>query len=248
MRFAPWHMLAVAAAVLGLAVVAIVYLPQLVIQPNQRGSLRVITSPPVPAAISIDGTPRDNWGMWADLPTGSHRVCFGSTADYITPPCQTVVITGGNLTRVTGKYTRTGRLRVTTNPALPTQILVDGMPMGGWGLDWVDLAPGSYTVSFTHVEGYTEPAPQTVLVTAGNTTVVQGSFTRWGSLRVVTRPAVPATITVDGVAGNDWGTWTDLPAGPHTICFGPVPGRRAPPCQTVTLKPGALTSVAGSYT
>jgi hypothetical protein len=247
MRAMRWQVLVAAAAVVVLVVVMILYLPKLVVQPNERGSLWVITDPPVPAAISIDGASRGSWGIWADLPTGSHRVCFGSTANYIAPSCETVVIAGGNLTHVTGKYTRTGRLRVTTSPALPTQILVNGMPMGGWGLDWPDLAPGTYTVSFTHVEGYTEPAPQTVEVTSGNTTVVQGSFTRRGSLRVVTRPAVPGTITVDGVPGNNWGTWTDLPTGQHTVCFGPVPERTAPPCQRITINPGATTVVTGTY-
>ena len=93
----------------------------------------------------------------------------------------------------------TGELRVTTNPALPSQILVDGVPRDSFGLNWLDLPPGSYTVSFTHVEGYTEPAPQTVTVNAGATTTVQGNFVQRGSLRVITSPAVPGTITVDGI-------------------------------------------------
>ena len=60
-----------------------------------------------------------------------------------------------------------GFLRVTTSPALASQIIVDGVVRNSWGLDWMNLAPGTHTVSFTHVEGYTEPAPQTVNVVAG---------------------------------------------------------------------------------
>jgi len=224
---------------------------------TQRGSLRVITSPAVPAAISVDGSPRDDWGMWTDLPVGSHQVCFGPTANFTPPACQTVSVTAGNLTQVTGNYTSspgapgptgTGQLRVTTSPALPSQILLNGVPMDSWGLNWVDLAPGSYTLSFTHVEGYTEPSPQTVVVTAGATTVVQGSFTQRGSLRVITSPAEPANITVDGLPRNNWGMWTDVPVGSHTVCFGLVPSTLAPPCQTVTVNAGALTTVTGTYT
>ena len=93
----------------------------------------------------------------------------------------------------------TGMLRVTTSPALPSQIIVDGTPSDSWGLAWVHLAPGSHTVSFTHIEGYTDPAPQTVTVTAGVTTTVTGTFTQRGTLRVITSPAVPSTISVDGI-------------------------------------------------
>jgi spore germination protein YaaH len=223
---------------------------------TQRGSLRVTTSPAVPAAISVDGSPRNDWGMWTDLPVGSHQVCFGPTPNFTPPGCQTVSVTAGNLTQVTGNYSSspgapgpsgTGQLRVTTSPALPSQILVNGVPMDSWGLTWVDLAPGQYTVSFTHVEGYTEPAPQTAVVTAGSATAVQGSFTQRGSLRVITNPAEPANITVDGVPRNDWGMWTDVPVGSHTVCFGWAPSAIAPPCQTVTVNAGALTTVTGSY-
>src|SRR5262249_807364 len=130
----------------------------------------------------------------------------------------------------------------------PSQILVNGIPMDSWGLTWVDLAPGQYTLSFTHVEGFTEPAPQTVTVTAGQTTVAQGNFVQRGSLRVLTSPGVPATISMDGVPRNNWGMWTDMPAGTHTVCFGWAPSAVAPPCQTVTVNAGSLTTITGTYT
>ncbi len=223
---------------------------------TRRGSLRVSTSPGVPAAISVDGIPRNNWGMWTDLPAGAHEVCFGPAAGYAPPPCQNVTVTAGALTEITGTYTASpaapgpvgmGRLRVTTSPALASQILLDGVPRDSWGLTWLELPPGTYNLSFTHVEGWTEPAAQTVTVTAGQDTVVDGVFSRRGSLRVTTSPALPAVVSVDGVPRNDWGMWTDLPTGPHTVCFGPVPGFTAPPCQPVVLSAGVLTSITGAY-
>ena len=102
-------------------------------------------------------------------------------------------------------------------------------------------------MSFTHVEGYTEPAPQTVNVVAGQTTTVQGNFVRRGILRVMTSPALPGTITVDGIPRNDYGMWTDLPVGSHNVCFGPVAGFNPPACQTATLTAGNLTTVTGTY-
>jgi Beta-propeller repeat len=223
----------------------------------QRGSLRVITSPAVPGAISVDGSPRNNWGMWTDLPAGQHQVCFGPVANFTPPACQSVTLTAGSLSTITGVYTSgsgqpgpagTGQLRVTTTPALPSQILVNGTPMDSWGLNWVDLAPGTYTVAFTHVEGYTEPAPRTVTVSAGAVATVQANFTQRGSLRVITSPAAPATIVVDGLPRDNWGMWSDLAAGSHTVCFGRAAGLVSPPCQTATIVAGQLTTVTGTFT
>jgi hypothetical protein len=146
-----------------------------------------------------------------------------------------------------------GLMRIASSPAVPTQITIT--PSGAspyladsWGLTWLELAPGSYTVSFSHVQGYTEPAPQAVSITAGNTTVVPASFTQRGFLRVTTSPAVAGTITVDSVPRDDWGMWTDIPTGSHTVCFGGVAGYAStPPCQTVTVNAGVETDLAGVY-
>jgi hypothetical protein len=116
-----------------------------------------------------------------------------------------------------------------------------------WGLNWLELPPGSYTVHFSHVEGWTEPADQVAVVTAGATTTVTGAFTQRGSLRVVTSPALAGQVSVDGVPRNDWGMWTDIPAGSHSVCFGPVAGYTPPACQTPTLSAGSLTTVTGGY-
>ena len=140
-----------------------------------------------------------------------------------------------------------GTLRVTTSPALPSQVSLNGVIADSWGLNWLELPPGSYTVHFSHVEGWTEPADQTAVVTAGATTTVTGSFVQRGSLRVVTSPAVAGQVSVDGVPRNDWGMWTDLPAGSHSVCFGPVAGYTAPACQTPTVAAGSLTTVTGTY-
>jgi WD40-like Beta Propeller Repeat len=224
---------------------------------TQRGTLRVTTNPAVAGTISVDGIPRDDWGVWTDLPTGSHQVCFGAVEGFDPPPCQNIILTAGQQTTLSGDYTanpsapgptNVGMLRVTTSPAVPSQILVDGVPYDTWGLNWVKVPPGSHTVSFTHVEGYTEPNPQTVNVTAGNTTTVDGTFTQRGTLRVTTNPAVAGTISVDGIPRDDWGVWTDLPTGSHQVCFGAVQGFTAPPCQNITLTAGQQTTVTGTYT
>ncbi|MEZ5176822.1 MAG: hypothetical protein R2746_00670 [Acidimicrobiales bacterium] len=176
-------------------------------------------------------------------------------AGYTPPPCQTVNVTAGATTPVTGTFTPSaatgqtgvGLLRVTTSPALPSQIVVDDVPMDRYGLDWLEIAPGPHTVCFTHVEGYTEPGCQDVNVTAGATTTVTGTFTQRGFLRVLTSPALPGTITINGLPANDWGLYTDLPVGTYNICWGFVAGHFIPACQQATISAGQTTTKTGTY-
>ena len=224
----------------------------------QKGNLRVVTSPPVPSTISVDGVPRNDWGMWTDLPAGSYQVCFGAVAGFNTPSCQTANLSPGVTTVITGSFSVNaaapgpaagyGLLRVQTNPAVPSQILIDGIPRTDWGLDWVKLAPGTYTVSFGGAKDLTSPPPQVVTVTAGNTTTVTGTFITRGWLRVVTSPAVPGTLYVNGLPRDDWGMWTPFEPGSYQVCFGPVTGDISPSCQTQSVVSNTLTTATGSYT
>jgi hypothetical protein len=223
----------------------------------QRGFLQVQTSPPVPGTISVDGTRMDDWGLYTDLPTGSHQVCFGLVPNFAPPGCQTVTVTAGATTSVTGTYTASpgasgqtnvGLLRVTTSPALPSQITVDGNIADTWGLNWLELAAGSHTVCFSSVQGYTTPACQTVTVTAGVTTPVIGSFAQRGFLQVHTTPASPGTVFVNGIPADDWGLYTDLPPGSYQVCFGVVVGyANTPACQSATVTAGSTTTITGTY-
>jgi hypothetical protein len=224
---------------------------------TQRGELRVETNPSVDAQITVDGTPTDEYGMWTDVPAGSHTVCFGKTAGYDPPACQTVNVTAGNQSTVTGTYTAdanalgnggVGLLRVITNPALPSQISINGVIADSWGLNWLEEPPGSYTITFSHIEGYTDPAPQTVAVSSGQTTTVMGTFTQRAELQVLTNPAVPAEIVVNGYPTDNWGMWTDIQAGTTAVCFEPVAGyANTPPCQTVTTMAGNFSTITGAY-
>jgi len=141
-----------------------------------------------------------------------------------------------------------GTLRVVSSPAVPTQITVDNNTADTYGVSYMKVLPGYHVVTFSHVEGFIEPAPFTsVLVNPGQTTTVTGNFVQRAFLHVTTSPAVPGTIYVDGIPRNDWGMWTDFPVGNHTVCFGTVVGLTAPPCQDVDLKTSGAT-ISGTYT
>jgi ABC-type transport system substrate-binding protein/PKD repeat protein len=223
------------------------------------GSLRVTTSPAVAGTIYVDGAAANDWGMWRAVPAGTYTISFGAVEGFTPPAPIQATVTAGGFTPIEGVYTPSagapgpdlstyGLLRVTTNPAVPAQILVNGIPRDEWGLTWVKMAPGTYTVSFKGVYGVTPPPPVDVVVQPnGVTTEYQGNFQVHGSLRVTTNPAVAGTIFVNGLPRNDWGMWQSMLPGTYKVSFGPVDGFVTPAPQTHTVTAGVLTSAEGLY-
>ena len=159
----------------------------------------------------------------------------------------------GNFTNGGSGQTGVGILRVTSSPPLPTQISIK--PSAGaayiadsWGINFLELPPGSYTIAYTHVDGFTEPPPQTITITAGAQTTVTGAFVQRGVLRVLTSPGAPATIYLNDIPRNDWGDWTDYPTGTYTVCYGyAIPFSLTPPCVSAIVTAGNTTTVTGNY-
>ena len=222
------------------------------------GYLRVVTDPAVPATIDVDGIPRDDWGLWVALPAGPHTVAFGRVPGYSPPSPLAAEILPGELTTVVARYAFDGAspgpdpdafglLRVTTDPAVPAQVLVDGTVRNDWALAWLKLSPGTHTVSFTDVPGFGTPTPQVVDITPGQTTTVRGTFVPFGSIRVTTDPPVPSTIFLDGVPNDNWGLWRFIPPGAYTVSFGAVSGFATPAPRAVTVSASQPTSSTGVF-
>ncbi len=223
------------------------------------GHLNVTIDPPLPATVSVDGIPRNDWGANLDLTPGIHTVSYGAVAGYAAPPNAVVTVVAGESRTVVGTYSRDptapgpdpatfGTLRVTSDPPVNTTISVDGVPRAEWGLNWLKLPPGTYTVSFSGLPGFLPPPAVTVLVQAGQTTEVRGAFTQLGYLRVMMDPWQAVSIFVDGTPRDDNGVWTAVLPGTYTIRFGSV-GHTAstwsPPDATVTVVAGRTTLVVG---
>jgi hypothetical protein len=71
------------------------------------GFLRVQLSPAgTDGTISVNGTPRDDFGMWDFLPPATYQVCYSPASGFaVTPPCQAATVSpGGVETDVTGTY------------------------------------------------------------------------------------------------------------------------------------------------
>jgi hypothetical protein len=154
----------------------------------------------VQTTISLDGTVRDDWGLnWVKLSAGNYVLSLSNVPGWknptqvrvlvyaygsLTPESDTTVyylvepipIYANKVTEVRASFTQLGYLHVITSPAVAGTIYVNGVRMNDWGC-WVPLTPGSYTVSFGDVPGYAKPADQVVLVTAGTTVTVTGTYT-----------------------------------------------------------------------
>ena len=153
-----------------------------------------------------------------------------------------------NITVTSPAIATTGFIRATTNPALAADIIVDGVERDSWGLNWVPYPTGPHEVCFDAVLGFVAPACQSVEVLDGQTTTVQGTYTQNGYLRVLSSPALPTTILVDGVARNEWGMWSGVPAGTYHVCFGAVEGYDVPACRDVVVTAGQTASTTGTFT
>jgi hypothetical protein len=238
-----------------------------------RGYLRVTTSPAIPSTITVDGVPRNDWGLWTDVAPGDYEVCFGPAAGWAPPHsitttrgsntapegCVIAQVVSGDTTVVTGSFLADpaapgpvephGLLRVATDPAVPSPISIDGQWRDTWGLTWVKLPPGQYQVCLGPVLGFTVPGCTNAAVVAGETTQLTLTPQVQGYLRVVTDPSVPATIlNTLGQPLNTWGVW--VPRTPETlqVCFGWLPGMVTPPCQNATIVAGQTTTVTATYT
>ncbi len=240
-----------------------------------QGSLRVQTSPPMPATVYCNGLPMDDWGAWTNIAPGDYTISFQPVNGYTTPASQVATVTAGATTTITGTYVAGvnvvapvahGLLRVQTNPAVSTTISLNGIQRDDWALNWVQMTPGSYALSFSDVYNYATPTSVTVnyypgtlgnvqalispiVITDGVVTEVIANFTQLGSLRVETvTGGIPATIFCNGQPMDDWAFWTNILPGSYTISFQPVTGLLTPPPITVNVTTGLLTHVVGNYT
>lgn len=141
-----------------------------------------------------------------------------------------------------------GYLKVKCRPEISTVVYVDGMPMDGWGIKKVELAPGEHVVSFSDVPGFGTPEPILASIASGETVSKVVDFIQLALLQVVCEPALKSTVYVDGIPRNDYGVWTYVEPGSHTVSFGAVEGYDPPEPQVISIRAGESAVVTGAFT
>jgi len=215
-----------------------------------NGLLKIETSPPVPATLYVDGVARDPWGLdYLPLPRGSYMVRFGDVPYYVTPEDMQVQVLPGSTTTATGQYVPAGLLKVETNPPVPATIYLNGVPVAVWGLDYLPLPPGTYTIKFGDVPYYVTPSDQTVEVVQGQVSIVVGEYVKAGLLKVETNPPLPSVIYLNGTPVAVWGL-DYLPVKPaaYIVSFGDVDDYDTPPSQTINVQSDETVVVRGDFT
>jgi len=150
------------------------------------GSVSAILLPQ--GAVTAGAQWRINNGTWmnsgetvGNLPLITHTIDFRSVPLWTQPSSISVTLTNQDVVVVTGSYVQVTGLYVTIDP-------VDAINQGAqWNVNggawtnsgvFLELAPGTYTVSFTPLEDWLSPGSLTAVVSSQNLTTVVGRYYR----------------------------------------------------------------------
>ena len=194
------------------------------------------------------------------IPAGLHTVEFSDVPGWAKPSNQTVTISDGQTTTITGTYMMAGSLQVAI---IPQEAITAGAQWRRVGTTpWLNsgatepgIPVGQHTVEFSDVTGWTKPASQAVTISNGQTTMVTGTYTQQtGALTVTISPqgAIDAGAKWHRIGTSTWrdsgATETGIPVGQYTVEFSNVSGWTKPGNQTVTISDGQTTNANGIYT
>jgi hypothetical protein len=146
----------------------------------------------------------------------------------------------------------TGTILVTTNLQAASFTVSGPAAFSGSGTSFsqYNASPGTYTITYAAVPGYSTPPSQSKMLTGGSTIAFTGNY-QGGSVNVTTNLPT-ATFAITGSASFS-GSGTSFsqpnaPAGTYTVAFGDVVGYNTPPPQTQTLPAAGSITFNGAYT
>lgn len=196
---------------------------------------------------------KNSWGTsWGETSTGKSggggffRIAYSQVSNLVQFGTQPIAY--GN-----GIGNSTLSVTLTTSPAglniSGAQWSVDGGATWHNSGDSAILSPGSYTIAFSSVSGFSTPSSQSVTVTQGQPSTATATYVyKQGTLTV--------SISPNNIGGKwqvDLGAWlapstVSIAPGSHTVGFGSVSGYATPASQTVIVSAGTNTTLTGTYT
>ncbi|HET7537788.1 MAG TPA: hypothetical protein VFJ90_15120, partial [Candidatus Didemnitutus sp.] len=211
------------------------------------------------SSLQITLTPSTgNWrvdgGAWqnsaataANLTPGVHTVDYQALTGYIAPPSESVTLASGQLTSLNRSYTQLASLTITLTPAT-AQWRIDG---GGWlssGAAATNLLPGSHTIDYAPVSGYTAPAPESVALGAGQSLSLTRAYVQLAQLQITLSPSGGQWRVDGGVWQASGALVGNLSPGDHPVDYAALANYSAPASEVVTLAPGQTASLSRTYT
>ena len=211
---------------------------------RQTGTLRVDITP---AAVAGQARwRRAGTTLWLAsgdvepaVPTGDYQVEFMDVSGWSKPAAKPVSVAAGQLATASGQYVEMiGSLKATITPAAAVSAGAKWRYLGL--MTWMDsnyttsVPTGSYQIQFLPLNHWAEPAIQTVQVTQGQTSTINGAYVAVGYVQVdigpvevnADSPTATSTVAkrakwrrVGDTAWQDGGTSMSLPAGAQTIEF-----------------------------
>jgi uncharacterized protein (TIGR03437 family) len=226
----------------------------------QGGAIGVTTNL-ANAAFSLTGAANysgtgTSWSK-ANAPAGVYTITYNDIAGYLTPPAETKTLVNAGSIAFSVTYAAaatTGTISVKANVSGATYSISGTAAFSGSGTTWSqsNAAPGSYTIVYGALNGYTAPSTETKVLTAGGALTFNGNYvplTANSGAIVVNANVAAAAFNLTGAAtfngsGTSWSLAT-APAGSYTITYGDLPGYVTPLAETKTLPiSGSITFTA----
>jgi hypothetical protein len=153
-----------------------------------------------------------------------------------------------------------GSLTVTLSPRgaidAGAQWSIDNTTWYDSGYTLTGISPGTVTIYYSEVNGYTTPANGSATIVEGKTATATGTYTESSTTGTLT-----VTISPQGAidAGAQWSvddgtTWYDsgykatLGVNTYTVTYKAINGYDVPADETVTVTDGGAASASGTYT
>ncbi|HRV99944.1 MAG TPA: hypothetical protein P5201_15190, partial [Aminobacteriaceae bacterium] len=206
---------------------------------EHRGSVIVEIDGPAEARWSLDGE-----GSYAsgesvkDVVVGKHAVSFSDIADWDKPADGTVEVAKDAEASFKGSYAQhKGSLQVVINGPEDARWTLDGKGSYTSGETVKDVVVGTYTLSFSHVNGW--DAPQDFQITVAKDTLAksESGYTRHlGSVTATIEGPADARWSLDGEGSYASGESVDkVVVGDHAVSFSNIADWDTPADQTMSV-------------
>ncbi len=201
-----------------------------------------------------------------NLPPGACTIEFADAVGWVRPADKEVALTAGETTTVDAVFTPTSSAKSGLNVMItPPEAVEAGARWRRTGAAWREsgsveqpLVPGSCTVEFINIAGWTRPANMPATLSPGVVTVLNAAYVSnaqlYGAVRVSVTPpeAVAAGAKWRRSGTSVWrapeSTETDVAPGTHTIEFSEVSGWTKPSGKSVVVTAGATAETSAAYT